>query len=108
MRDMMNIIKKAKEMQTKMQQIQSELATLEATGIAGGGLVNITINGQNTISSIKIDTSLMNPKDVEILEDLVIAAYNDAKIKLDVIIEEKTKSVTAGMPIPSNFQFPFL
>ncbi|AQX27468.1 MULTISPECIES: YbaB/EbfC family nucleoid-associated protein [unclassified Bartonella] len=108
MRDMMNIIKKTKEMQTKMQQIQSELANLEATGIAGGGLVNITINGKNAISSIKIDTSLMNPKDVEILEDLVIAAYNDAKTKLDVIIEEKTKSVTAGLPIPPGFQFPFL
>ncbi|OPB31107.1 YbaB/EbfC family nucleoid-associated protein [Bartonella sp. AR 15-3] len=108
MRDMMNIMKKAKEMQTKMQQMQSELANLTATGIAGGGLVKITINGQNTISAIKIDTSLMNPKDVEILEDLVIAAYKDAKSKLDVIIKEKTKSVTAGMPIPPGFQFPFL
>ncbi|MCL6229952.1 YbaB/EbfC family nucleoid-associated protein [Bartonella bilalgolemii] len=108
MRDMMNIMKKVKEMQTKMQQMQSELANLKATGIAGGGLVNITINGQNTISEIKIDPSLMNPKDVEILEDLVIAAYNDAKSKLDVIIKEKTNNVTAGMPIPPGFQFPFL
>ncbi|AQX26070.1 YbaB/EbfC family nucleoid-associated protein [Bartonella sp. Raccoon60] len=107
MRDMMNIMKKAKEMQTKMQQMQSELANLQATGIAGGGLVKITLNGQNTISAINIDTSLMNPKDVEILEDLMIAAYTDAKSKIDVIIEEKTKSVTAGMPIPLGFQFPF-
>ncbi|AQX20816.1 hypothetical protein Bcsk_001510 [Bartonella sp. CDC_skunk] len=107
MRDMMNIMKKAKEMQTKMQQMQSELANLQATGIAGGGLVKITLNGQNTISAINIDTSLMNPKDVEILEDLMIAAYTDAKSKIDVIIEEKTKRVTAGMPIPLGFQFPF-
>ncbi|MDD9328965.1 MAG: YbaB/EbfC family nucleoid-associated protein, partial [Bartonella sp.] len=71
MRDMMNIVKKAKEMQKKMQQMQSELANLKATGIAGGGLVKITFNGQNTISAINIDTSLMNPKDVEILEDLI-------------------------------------
>lgn len=107
MRDMMSMMKKAKEMQEKMQQIQEEIANLQVTGIAGGGLVSVTLNGKNTITAIKIDPSLLKPEEVEILEDLIMAAYNEAKTKIQMAMEEKTKSITAGLPLPSGFKLPF-
>ncbi|EJF83157.1 YbaB/EbfC family nucleoid-associated protein [Candidatus Bartonella washoeensis] len=107
MRDMMSMMKKAKEVQEKMQQIQEEIANLQVTGIAGGGLVSVTLNGKNTITAIKIDPSLLKPEETEILEDLIMAAYNEAKTKIQMAIEEKTKSMTAGLPLPSGFKLPF-
>ncbi|WP_102829833.1 YbaB/EbfC family nucleoid-associated protein [Bartonella bovis] len=107
MRDMMSMMKKAKEMQEKMQQIQDDLANLQITGTAGGGLVSITLNGKNTISAIKIDPSLINPEEIEILEDLIMAAHNEAKAKIEMAITEKTQSITAGLPIPPGFKLPF-
>ncbi|GAA5105897.1 YbaB/EbfC family nucleoid-associated protein [Bartonella jaculi] len=107
MRDMMSMMKKAKEMQEKMQQIQEEMANLQVIGIAGGGLVSVTLNGKNTITAVKIDPSLLKPEEAEILEDLVMAAYNEAKTKIETAMEEKTKSMTAGLPLPSGFKLPF-
>ncbi|EJF80800.1 UPF0133 protein [Bartonella sp. DB5-6] len=107
MRDMMSMMKKAKEMQEKMQKIQEEVANLQVTGTSGGGLVNITLNGKNIITEIKIDSSLLSPEEVEILEDLIMAAYNEAKTKIEIAIEEKTKNITAGLPLPSGFKLPF-
>ncbi|WP_375681337.1 YbaB/EbfC family nucleoid-associated protein [Bartonella sp. AP60NXGY] len=107
MREMMSMIKKAKEMQEKMQKIQEEIANLQAVGTAGGGLVNITLNGKNIITAIQIDPSLLKPEEAEILEDLIMAAYNEARTKIEVAIEEKTKSMTAGLPLPSGFKLPF-
>ncbi|WP_317992791.1 YbaB/EbfC family nucleoid-associated protein [Bartonella gliris] len=106
MRDMMSMMKKAKEVQKKMQTVQEEIANLQATGIAGGGLVSITLNGRNVITAIQIDPSLLTPEEAEILEDLVMAAYNEARAKLEIAIEEKTKSLTAGIPLPSSFKLP--
>ncbi|WP_208434356.1 YbaB/EbfC family nucleoid-associated protein [Bartonella taylorii] len=107
MRDMMSMMKKAKEMQEKMQKIQEEVTNLQVTGTSGGGLVNITLNGKNVITEIEIDPSLLKPEEVEILEDLIIAAYNEAKAKIEIAIEEKTKNITAGLPLPSGFKLPF-
>ncbi|WP_455482106.1 YbaB/EbfC family nucleoid-associated protein [Bartonella sp. B35(2025)] len=107
MRNMMSMMKKAKEMQEKMQQIQKEVADLQVTGVAGGGLVKVTLNGQNAITAIKIDPSLIKPEETEILEDLIMAAYNEAKTKIEMTIAEKTQSMTAGLPLPSGFKFPF-
>ncbi|EJF96373.1 YbaB/EbfC family nucleoid-associated protein [Bartonella taylorii] len=107
MRDMMSMMKKAKEMQEKMQKIQEEVTNLQVTGTSGGGLVNITLNGKNIITEIEIDPSLLKPEEVEILEDLIIAAYNEAKAKIEIAIEEKTKNITAGLPLPSGFKLPF-
>ncbi|MET3589765.1 DNA-binding YbaB/EbfC family protein [Bartonella silvatica] len=107
MRDMMSMMKKAKEMQEKMQKVQGEIANLEAIGVAGGGLVSITLNGKNTITAIEIDPSLLKPEEAEILEDLIMAAYNEARTKIEIAIEERTKSITAGLPLPSGFKLPF-
>ncbi|WP_208440271.1 YbaB/EbfC family nucleoid-associated protein [Bartonella raoultii] len=107
MRDMMNMMKKAKEMQEKMQQMQEELAKIQVIGTAGGGLVNVTLNGKNIITAIQIDPSLLTPEEAEVLEDLIMAAYNEARAKIEVAIEEKTKSIMAGIPLPPNFKLPF-
>lgn len=87
--------------------MQEEMANLQETGTSGGGLVSITVTGQGTISAIKIDPSLAKPEEVEILEDLIMAAHNEAKAKIENTIAEKTKAITAGLPIPPGFKLPF-
>lgn len=107
MRDMMGMMKKAKEMQAKMQAMQEEMVNIQETGTSGGGLVNVTLTGQGTIQAIKIDPSLVKPEEVEILEDLIMAAHNEAKAKIENTMAEKTKAITAGLPIPPGFKLPF-
>lgn len=107
MRDMMGMMKKAKEMQAKMQAMQEEMVNIQENGTSGGGLVNVTLTGQGTIQAIKIDPSLVKPEEVEILEDLIMAAHNEAKAKIENTMAEKTKAITAGLPIPPGFKLPF-
>ena len=82
MRDLMGLMGKAKEMQAKFQEMQEQIAQMEATGQAGGGLVSVTISGKFEMRSLKIDPSLFKEDEVEILEDLILAAHNDAKAKV--------------------------
>ncbi|MCZ2328071.1 YbaB/EbfC family nucleoid-associated protein [Bartonella sp. F02] len=107
MNDMMDMMKKAKEVQEKMQQLQRDLVHLEITGTSGGGLVNVILNGQGDMKGIKIDPSLIKPEEVEILEDLIIAAHNEAKVKIKAAVEEKTQSIRAELPIPPGIKLPF-
>lgn len=107
MRDIMGMMKKAKEMQAKMQEMQEEIANLEITGSSGAGLVSITLNGQGNIKAIKIDPSLIKPEESEILEDLIMAAHNEAKAKIETAVAQKTQEMTAGLPIPPGFKLPF-
>ncbi len=107
MKDLMGLMSKAKEMQAKMQAMQEEMTTLEATGQAGGGMVSVTLTGKFDMKSLKIDPSLLRESDAEILEDLLLAAHNDAKSKLEKTIQEKTQALTAGLPMPPGFKLPF-
>jgi DNA-binding YbaB/EbfC family protein len=107
MKDLLGLMSKAKEMQAKMQAMQEEMTTLEASGQAGGGLVSVTLTGKFDMKSLKIDPSLFKESEVEILEDLLLAAHNDAKAKLEKTIAEKTQALTAGLPIPPGFKLPF-
>jgi DNA-binding YbaB/EbfC family protein len=107
MKDLLGLMGKAKEMQAKFQAMQDEIATLEASGQAGGGLVNVILSGKFEMKSLKIDPSLFKEDDVEILEDLILAAHNDAKVKVEQIMQEKTKTLTAGLPIPPGMKLPF-
>ena len=107
MRDMMGMMKKAKEMQAKMAAMQEEIANLTADGTAGGGLVTVTLSGKGTLSGLRIDPSLFKEDDVEILEDLIVAAHNDAKAKIDALMAQKTQELTAGLPIPPGMKLPF-
>lgn len=107
MRDIMGMMKKAKEMQAKMQDLQAELADLTADGQAGGGMVKVTLGGDSKMKAVAIDSSLMRESEKEILEDLLAAAYNDAKEKIEAAIAEKTRGLTAGLPLPAGFKLPF-
>ncbi|MBB2971999.1 YbaB/EbfC family nucleoid-associated protein [Mesorhizobium sp. RMAD-H1] len=107
MRDMMGMLKQAKEMQAKMQAMQEEIANLEATGTSGGGLVSVTLSGKGVMSALKIDPSLLKEDEAEILEDLIVAAHNEAKTKIEALMAEKTQALTAGLPLPPGFKLPF-
>lgn len=107
MKDIMGLMKQAKEMQSKMENMQNELAEMEVEGFAGGGLVKITMNGNGQMSAVMIDPSLNKEGEMDIIEDLVMAAHNDAKSKLDEAKAEKTKELTAGLPIPPGMKLPF-
>ncbi|MGO4842619.1 YbaB/EbfC family nucleoid-associated protein, partial [Rhizobiaceae sp. 2RAB30] len=100
MKDLLGLMGKAKEMQAKFQALQEEIATMVATGQSGGGLVKVTLTGKFEMTKLDIDRSLLKEDEAEILEDLVLAAHNDAKVKVETAMQEKTKELTAGLPIP--------
>ena len=107
MKDLLGLMGKAKEMQAKFQAMQEEIATIEASGQAGGGLVHVTLTGKFDMKSLKIDPSLFKEDDVEVLEDLILAAHNDAKAKVETVMKEKTSELTAGLPLPPGMKLPF-
>ncbi|KJF68790.1 MULTISPECIES: YbaB/EbfC family nucleoid-associated protein [Rhizobium] len=107
MRDIMGMMGKVKEMQAKMEKMQADIAALEVEGKSGGGLVTVKLNGKGNLLGLKIDPSLFKEDDVEILEDLIVAAHNDAKERAEAITAEKTKEITAGLPIPPGMKLPF-
>lgn len=106
--DMIKIMKQVQEMQSKMAAAQEDLAGLEVTGQSGGGMVRVTMNGKFEMRALKIDPTLLNPAEAEMLEDLVIAATADAKQKAEAAAQEKMKEVTAGLPIPPGLSLPGL
>jgi DNA-binding YbaB/EbfC family protein len=107
MKDLMGLMGKAKEMQAKFEAMQQEVASIEATGQAGGGMVSVTLSGRMEMKGLKIDPSLFKEDEVEILEDLILAAHNDAKAKVEAILQQKTREMTAGLPIPPGMKLPF-
>ncbi|CAD7030151.1 YbaB/EbfC family nucleoid-associated protein [Pseudorhizobium endolithicum] len=107
MRDIMGMMGKVKEMQAKMEKMQADIAALDVEGKSGGGLVSVRLNGKGEMLGLKIDPSLFKEDDVEILEDLIIAAHQDAKAKAEAMAAEKTKELTAGLPIPPGMKLPF-
>jgi nucleoid-associated protein EbfC len=104
MKDLMGVMKQVGEMQARMQQMQDELAAMEIDGQAGGGLVAITLSGKGDLKRIKIDPSLMKAEETEILEDLIIAAAQDAKGKLEVKLHARMQELTGGLPLPPGLK----
>ena len=98
-----NILKQAKVMQEKMADIQKELANKTIEFASGGGMVNVTINGRQEIVSIRIDPSVINSNDVEMLQDLIAAAVNGAIKRSQEMMSEEMEKVTAGLNIPGLF-----
>ena len=107
MKDIMGIMKQAQAMQQRMQEVQAELERTEVTGQSGGGLVSVTLTAKGAMKGVAIDASLMKPEEKEIVEDLVLAAHEDARKKAERMMEEKMKSVTAGLPLPPGMKLPF-
>ena len=106
MKNLGNLMKQAQQMQAKMGEMQAKLAEVEMTGASGGGLVNITLNGKGDVRKIKIDPSLAAPDEVEVLEDLLVAAFNDAKVKIDAHMQAEMGKLTGGLNIP-GLKLPF-
>ena len=102
-----DMMKQAQEMQKKMKELQEELANLEVEGSSGGGLVNVKVNGKGEVKKIKIDPSLIKPEEVEILEDLIVAALNEAKKKAEETSAEEMKKLTGSLNLPPGFKLPF-
>ena len=99
------LMQQAQKMQENMQRVQEEIAALEVTGSAGGGVVNVTLSGTKECRKVRIDPSVLS--DPEMAEDLVAAAFNDASNKIDAASKERMASATAGMPIPPGMKLPF-
>lgn len=103
---MQGLMKQAQMMQKKMEEAQEKLAQTEATGVSGGGMVKVTITGKMTTKKVEIDKSLINPDEVDILEDLIVAACNDAQTKAEEMMNEGLKGVTGGLNL-GGLKLPF-
>jgi nucleoid-associated protein EbfC len=104
MKDLMKLMKQAGEIQGRMQKLQEELAALEMEGQSGGGLVRVTLNGKMEARGIKIDPSLIKPDDAEMLEDLILAAFQDAKAKAETAVQAKMQEITGGLQLPPGLK----
>jgi len=107
MKDLGDIMKQAAGMQAKMQEMQEKIAGMEAEGQAGGGMVKVVLNGKGYAKAVAIERSMLKEDEGEVLEDLIAAAINDAKSKLEDQSAEEMKSITAGLPLPPGMKLPF-
>lgn len=107
MKNIGDMLKQVQSMQARMTEAQERLENATATGQSGGGMVKVTLSGKGVMKGLEIDPSLMKPDEREILEDLIVAAHNDAKSKSETLAAEEMKSVTGGMPLPPGFKLPF-
>lgn len=107
MKNLGQMLKQAQDMQTKMQDMQASLGDMEITGSAGAGMVTVVMNGRGEGRSVDIDPSLLAPGEKEVLEDLVIAAFNDARAKVDRMVKEKTTEMMGGIELPPGMTLPF-
>ncbi len=101
------MLKQAQQMQARMAEMQAQLEGVELDGSAGGGLVTVTLSGKGLLRRLKIDPSLVNADDVEVLEDLIVAAFNDAKGKVETHIKSEMQKLTGGLELPPGMSLPF-
>ena len=102
-----NMMKQAQQLQKKMTEAQEKLNEIEVEGSSGGGLVKVTATAKGVFKRITIDDTLLKTDEKEILEDLIIAAINDAKEKGETVAQEQMKSLTGGLPLPPGMKLPF-
>jgi hypothetical protein len=107
MKNIGQLMKQAQAMQEKMAEMQAQLEAVEMTGVAGAGMVELTLNGKSDMKKLKIDKSLLDPNEVEVLEDLIVAAFADARRKVSAHAEEEMQKLTGGMPLPGGIKLPF-
>jgi nucleoid-associated protein EbfC len=104
MKNFASMMKQAQELQNRMTEMQAEMERARVEGQSGGGLVVLTMNGKGDLVAAKIDTSLVKPEEAEILEDLIVAAHTDAKVKAERLMQEKMQSLTGGLPLPPGLK----
>ena len=105
--DFLGMMKKAEELQKNMQQMQEQLGQATVDGSSGGGLVTVTLTGKGEMKGLKIDPSLFKEDDVEVLEDLIVTAHNEAKTTAEQMMQQKMAEATAGLPLPPGMKLPF-
>ncbi len=104
MADFLGLMKQAAELKSKMEAMQAELDQMEVEGTSGGGLVAVKLSGKGEMKGVKIDGTLMQPSEKEILEDLIVAAHTDARRKAETLLQEKMQSVAGGLPLPPGMK----
>ena len=105
MKNMGAMMKQIQQLQAKAEEMQAKLAATEITGAAGGGTVKVTLNGKGEMRGVKIDPGAVSgPADLEIVEDLIVAAFNDAKAKVEAHAQKEMGALTAGLPLPPGFK----
>jgi DNA-binding YbaB/EbfC family protein len=104
MADFLGLMKQATQLQAKMQEMQAELDQITVEGVAGGGMVAVTLTAKGDMKAVRIDSSLVKPEEKEIVEDLLVAAHADARRKAEVLLQEKMKGLTGGLPLPPGMK----
>lgn len=107
MKNLGQLMKQAQEMQAKMAEMQTRLQALEIAGSAGGGMVKASVTGKGEVKRLKIDPALVDPKEVEVMEDLIVAAINDARAKAEAAAAEEMQKLTGGLSLPGGMKLPF-
>jgi DNA-binding YbaB/EbfC family protein len=107
MKNLAGLMKQASQMQKKMEEMQERLTTQELEGTAGAGMVKITLNGKGEMKSLRIDPKLADPAEMEMLQDLIVAAHADARRKLEAVAAEEMQKVTGGLNLPPGMKLPF-
>ncbi len=107
MKNLGQMMKQAQEVQTKMQEMQERLAEAELSGASGGGMVTVSMSGAGEVRRVSIDPSLIVPDDREVLEDLIVAAVNDVRQKVEAFKQEETQKIMGGLQLPPGVKLPF-
>jgi len=107
MKNLGQMMKQVQEMQGKMQEMQAGLAAAELHGASGGGMVRVVLNGHGEARGVTIDPSLCKEDERQVLEDLLVAAFNDARAKVDAYAKEKTQEIMGGIQLPPGMNLPF-
>jgi DNA-binding YbaB/EbfC family protein len=106
MKNLGNMLKQAQEVQARMAEMQERLSTMEVSGQSAAGMVRATLSGKGEVRKVKIDPSLVVADDVEVLEDLIVAAINDARTRVEAAMAEEMAKVTGGLSLPPGLKLP--
>jgi len=107
MKNIAGMMKQAAQMQKKMEEMQTALEAMELEGSAGAGMVTVRLNGKGQMRGVRIDPKLADPADMEMLQDLVVAAHEEAKRKIEVAAAEEMQKITGGLGLPGGMKLPF-
>jgi hypothetical protein len=104
LKDLGGLMAQAQQMQQKVKELQEQLERLELVGSSGAGMVKVIVNGRGETRKVEIDASLFKPEDKGVVEDLIVAAANDARTKVEETVQEQMKQITGGLPLPPGFK----
>ena len=107
MKNLAGLMKQAQDMQAKMAEMQEKMEALETEGVAGAGMIRVVLNGRGELRRLTIDPKLADPAEMEMLEDLIVAAHRDAKGKADAYAQEEMQKATGGLNLPGGLKLPF-